>query len=284
VSIDPVELLARRETNRAVNYRDQDVMLYALAVGLGRDPDDPAERAYVYEGAGLKVVPSFASLLAHSPLLDDCGWDFSRMLHLEERLRLHRPLMDWGRLLLDSRVSGLRDMGPGRGALIELELQARDAADGRPVFTVIRSLLARADGGFDGPRKALRDAHHPPRREPDLTCSLATRPDQALLYRLSGDRNPLHADPAAAEEAGLGRPILHGLCTWGIACRAILRTICEYDSTLIRALQGRFARPVYPGETLLTEMWQAANIVSFRVRAVERDAVVLSHGRCELAT
>ena len=276
-------LLSLEERDHALAYRDVDAMLYALAVGMGQDPRLLGELPYCYEGQGLKVLPSFASTLAATPLLDGQGLDQSRVLHVEERLRLHRPLMDYGRLLMDSRVSGLRDLGT-RGALIELELKARDAADGRAVFSVIRTLLARADGGFGGSRAPLHAKYPLPRRAPDLACSLVTRADQALLYRLTGDRNPIHADAVAAEEAGLETPIMHGLCTFGIGCRAILRTICEYDPTLIREFEGRFAAPALPGDTLVTQMWQSANVVSFRVSAVERDVVVVSHGRCELAT
>lgn len=276
-------LLKLEQRARALDYRDSDAMLYALALGMGEDPGDPRERPFCYEGQGLKVLPSFASTLAATSLLQGQGLDEPRILHVEERLRLHRPLMDYGRLLMDSRVSGLRDLG-ARGALIELDMKARDAADGRAVFTVFRTVLARSDGGFGGPRAPLH-AHQPlPRRAPDLACSLSTRADQALLYRLTGDRNPIHADHAIAAEAGLGQPILHGLCTFGIACRAILRTICEYDPTLIHGLEGRFAAPALPGDSLVTHMWQSANVVSFRVLAAERDVVVLSHGRCELAT
>jgi len=276
-------LLNLEERDRALAYRDADAMLYALATGMGQDPLVSGELPYCYEGQGLRVVPSFATTLAVTPLLDGQGLDQARVLHVAERLRIHRPLMDYGRLLLDSRVSGLRDLG-SRGALIELDLKARDAADGRAVFSVARTLLARADGGFGGSRAPLQTLRPLPRRTPDLGCSLRTRKDQALLYRLTGDRNPIHADAVAAAEAGLPQPILHGLCTFGIACRAILRTICEHDPTLIRALEGRFAAPALPGDTLDTQMWQSANIVSFRVRAVERDVVVVSRGYCELAT
>jgi acyl dehydratase len=276
-------LLRLEERDRALAYRDNDAMLYALAVGMGQAPLLPAELPFCYEGEGLKVLPSFASTLAATPLLDDQPLDQARVVHVEERLQVHRPLMDYGRLLMTSRVSGLRDLG-ARGALIDLDLKARDAADGRAVFSVARTVLARADGGFGGERRPLQRLAPMPRRSPDLRCSLPTRADQALLYRLTGDRNPIHADADRAAEAGFERPILHGLCTFGIACRAILRTICEYDPTLVRALACRFAAPALPGDTLETQMWQSANIVSFRVLAAERDVVVVSRGRCELAT
>jgi acyl dehydratase len=122
-----------------------------------------------------------------------------------------------------------------------------------------------------------------PGRHPDLSCSSTTRPDQALLFRLSGDRNPLHVDPAAAREAGFTRPLLHGRCSYGIACRAILSTICDYDHTLITGFDARFAAPAYPGDTLTTDMWQDRNIVSFRCSVKARNSIVLSNGKCTLA-
>jgi len=280
--LDAEQLLGRRVRGERVAWDDRDVLLYALAVGMGEAPLPDAGRPFVYEGAGLQVMPSFANVLSNTRLLDDCGWDYARILHAGEHLLIHRPLPDVGALTLDSRVSALRDLGAERGALIDYETDARDAR-GEAIFTVQRTILARGDGGFGGTGEGGPAAHRLPVRPPDLVCPLATRSDQALLYRLSGDRNPLHADPRTAQAAGFDAPLLHGLCTWGIACRAILVTICEYDVTLIRSMAGRFSAPAYPGDTLVTEMWQQANVVSFRVRAAERDVVVLNHGRCELA-
>lgn len=284
MALDYDELKARSSSGVPVAWHDRDVMLYALAVGMGRDPLDAQELAFVYEGAGLQVLPSFACVLAATELLQDCGWDYSRVLHGAERLQLHRPLTERGQILTAARVSRVRDLGHGRGAHLDVEITGARAADQLPLFTVERTIVARGDGGFGGPTERGPAPHALPDRKPDLVCALQTRRDQALLYRLCGDRNPLHADPALARQLDQPAPILHGLCTWGIACRAILRTICEYDATLIRALDGRFAAPVIPGETLITEMWQDANIVSFRVRAAERDLIVLTHGRCELTT
>lgn len=281
--LDTADLLACRQRGYLREWQDTDCLLYALACGLGRDPLNASELPYVFEGNGLSVLPSFASVLAESRLLDGCGWDLERVLHGEERLILHRPLTEAGAVQLDSRVAGVRDLGAGRGAYIELETIARGTHDPAPLFTVVRTIVARGDGGFGGPTARLRAAHVLPTRPPDLFSTLKTRRDQALLYRLCGDRNPLHADPALARRLGQPAPLLHGLCTWGIACRAILQTICEYDPTLIRSLAARFSAPVYPGETLVTEMWQDAQVVSFRVRAEERDVIVVSHGRCELA-
>jgi acyl dehydratase len=284
MTIDYQDLMSRKARHEEVTFTDRDVMLYAMSVGFGRDPLKAKELPYVYEGAGLRAVPALASTLTSSAFLDDCGWDYSRILHGEERLTIHRPLGESGTLILDSDVTDVFDKGTEGGAVILTETRARLANDDAPAFTVRRTILARGDGGFGGPAGSGPTVQPIPQREPDLVSSLPTRRDQALLFRLSGDRNPLHADPALAKRLGLPAPILHGLCSFGIACRAILKTICEYDQTLITAIDVRFSAPVYPGETLVTEMWQEANVVSYRVRAAERDLVVLDYGRCVLAT
>ncbi len=284
MAIDYDYLMSLRATGERVAYTDQAAMLYALGIGAAGEGGNPAaELPFAYEGAGLRLVPTFATALARSRLLDDCGWDFGQVLHVSEALELHRPLLESDELLIDSRVAGVADKGVGHGALVLLEMRARRARDERAVFTVQRTVLARGDGGFGGPRGGLPAPHKLPERPPDMACTLPTRPDQALLYRLSGDRNPLHADPVVARGAGFDRPILHGLATFGVACRAVLATICEYDPMLITAFAARFTAPVWPGEALLTEMWQDANVVSFRVRAGAAGRVVLDHGRCVLA-
>jgi len=280
--LDYAELMTRRTPDQGVSWRDRDAILYALATGMSGS--SPGQLAFLYEQPALQVLPSLASSLVGIGLLDNCGWDYARVLHVGEQLTVHRPLTDSGSAILDSRVTGLRDLGPDRGALIEITADARSRG-GQPLFRTQRQLLARADGGQGGPGNGIATPppHSPPGRSPDLDCRISTRKDQALLYRLTGDTNPLHADPELARQLGWPQPPLHGLCTWGIACHAILATICELDPTLIRSMQGRFSAPVFPGDTLITEMWQQANIVSFRVRAQERDEVVLNHGRCELA-
>ena len=258
-------------------------MLYALGVGFGSDPMDENELPYVFENRSLKVVPTMASILTPGDLLADCGWDYSLMVLGEQKLDLFRPLPAKGRLLTDSRVVSVFDKGPDIGAVISVESEVRMAKDDTALFTVGSTVIARGDGGFGGPAGKGAEAHKLPNREPDMSCDLETQADQALLFRLCRDRNPLHADPSLARQAGFERPILHGLCTYGIACRAILKTICDYDFTLISGFNVRFTAPVYPGETITTEMWQDRNVVSFRCRVKERDALVIDNGRCTLA-
>jgi acyl dehydratase len=259
-------------------------MLYALSVGMGRNPLDASELPYVYEqGEALKTVPTLATVLVPEMFPVGLGWDYNQILHSEQRMRLYRPLPPAADLLINKRVVDAFDRGPKLGALILLEAEGRLASDDTVLFTLGCSIVARGDGGFGGPRGKGIPPHRPPRREPDLSCDIPTRADQALLYRLTGDRNPLHADPARAAEVGFDRPILHGLCTFGVACRAILQTICDYDYTLIREFDARFSAPVMPGDTITTDMWQDGNVISFTCSVKERDAIVLRNGKCTLA-
>jgi len=282
--IDYDQLMAARAVDQPFEYDEARAILYALGIGFGADPTNPKELPYVYEGAALRTVPSMATMLASIDFLDDCGWNYDRLLHGEERLELYRPLPPAARLLANSRVTAAYDRGTDKGAVIIVQTDVRLAKDDTALFTLGSTLLARADGGFGGPKAPTLPAHRLPRREPDLVCELPTRRDQALLFRLSGDFSPLHADPKLAKQLGFSAPILHGRCTYGIACRAILQTICDYDFTLITGFDARFSAPVLPGDTLATHMWQDGNIVSFRCVAKARNSVVINHGKCTLAT
>lgn len=277
------ELLARSESDIRLSYSDADTMLYALCVGMGRDPMHRKELPYVYEQGGEpSTVPTLATVLVPDMFPKDLGWDYSQVLHSEQRMRLYRPLPAAADLLINKRVVDAFDRGPARGALILLEAEGRLASDDTVLFTLGCTIVARGDGGFGGPSGRGPTPHRAPRREPDLSCDIGTRSDQALFYRLTGDRNPLHADPAAASAVGFERPILHGLCTFGVACKAVLQTICDYDYTLIEQFDGRFSAPVMPGDTITTDMWQDGNIISFQCTARERDVVVLRNGKCML--
>ena len=264
-------------------YGDVEAMLYAQSVGFGRDAIDRKELAYVYEqGNPLLTVPTLASALVPDMFPPDLGWDYRQVLHVEQRLQLYRPLPPAAELRLDKRVVDVFDRGAKRGAMFLFEVEGRLAKDDTVLFTLGATVMARGDGGFDGPSGSGPPPHRPPRREPDLSCATPTRADQALLFRLNGDRNPLHADPDAALAAGFEIPILHGLCTYGIACRAILKTICDYDHTLIEGFDARFSLPVMPGDIITTDMWQDGNIVSFQCSVKERDCIVLRNGKCTL--
>ena len=277
------EVMAKVETDLPFSYSDKDAILYALSVGMGRDPLDRRELPYVYEqGEPMRVLPTLATVLVPEMFPVGLGWDYSQILHSEQRLKLYRPLPAAADLLINKRVLDVFDRGPKLGALFLLEAEGRLASDDTVLFTMGCTIVARGDGGFGGPKGKGIPPHRPPRREPDLSCDIETRADQALLYRLTGDRNPLHADPARAAAVGFERPILHGLCTFGIACRAILQTICDFDYTLIEEFDARFSSPVFPGDTITTEMWQDGNVVSFTCSVKARDELVLKNGKCVL--
>ena len=277
------EVMAQVEIDLPFSYTDKETILYALSVGMGKDPLDRRELPYVYEqGAPMSTLPTLATVLVPEMFPVGLGWDYSQILHSEQRLKLYRPLPAAADLLINKRVVDVFDRGPKLGALFLLEAEGRLASDDTVLFTMGCTIVARGDGGFGGPNGKGIPPHRPPRRETDLTCSIETRADQALLYRLTGDRNPLHADPARATAVGFERPILHGLCTFGIACRAILQTICDYDYTLIEEFDARFSSPVFPGDTITTEMWQDGNVVSFACSVKERDELVLRNGKCVL--
>ena len=278
------ELMATSIADLQHGYGDCETMLYAQSIGLGRRAVDSKELPYVYEqGIPLQTVPTMATVLVPDMIPADLGWDYTQVLHAEQRLQLYRPLPPAADLLVNKRVVDVFDRGPKRGAMILFEADARLAKDDTALFTVGSTVIARGDGGFGGSSGKGPPPHRAPKREPDLSCSIRTRADQALLFRLNGDRNPLHADPALARRVGYPIPILHGLCTYGVACHAILKTICAYDYTLITGFDARFSAPVLPGDTITTDMWQEGNIVSFQCSVKERDIVVLKNGKCTLS-
>ncbi len=263
----------------------RDCILYALGVGLGNDPLDAAQLRFVLEDR-LAALPTMAVVLAYPGFwVKDpaTGIDWVRVVHGEQAIMLHRPLPVEAELVGTSRVTGILDKGAGKGAVLYSERRISDAATGELYATLAMSTFCRGDGGFGGPSGPSRPPHPIPERPPDAVCDLPTLSQQALLYRLNGDYNPLHADPAVARAAGFDRPILHGLCTLGVAGHALLRSCCNYDATRMRSLALRCSAPVFPGETIRTEMWLEGSVVSFRARAVERDVVVLNNGRMEIA-
>lgn len=284
MALDYDHLMATSVVDLPLSYRDTETMLYALSVGFGRDPLDRRELPYVSEFEGPpSTMPSMATVLVPDMFPPDLGWDFSQVLHAEQRMQLHRPLPPAADLLINKHISAVYDRGPKLGAVVMFEAEGRLAKDDTVIFTIGNTVIARGDGGFGGANGRGPKPHRAPRREPDLSCDISTRLDQALLYRLTGDRNPLHADPALAKSVGFGVPILHGLCTYGIACHAILKTICNYDSTLITSMDARFSAPVLPGDTITTDMWQDGNIVSFECSVKERGVRVVRNGKCTLA-
>lgn len=286
MAIDYPGVLELREEGRRFEWNERDVMLYALGVGLGSDPLKGDELRYVYENCeqALRVMPTFATVAAWGAGIgpERIGLDRRRTLHGEEQTVLHRPIPASGRILADSRVAAVYDKGVDKGAVVVRETVLRDADDSSLIATLTRTAFARGDGGFGGPAQGGESAAARPSRAPDVTLDLPTRPDLALLYRLSGDRNPLHADPETARVAGFERPILHGLCTYGLTCRAVLQAFCGFDSDLIGSHAARFSAPVLPGDTLTVDLWREGKTILFEARVVARGVIVIKNGRTEL--
>jgi len=263
-------------------YGPKDCMLYALGVGLGHDPMNEDELAFVYE-KDLKVLPTMATVIGHSGSLvrdRNTGIDWVMVVNGEQGFTLHRPLTGRGEVVGHTRIVDVVDKGAGKGALLLTERKINDKATGDLIATVTQTIFCRGDGGFGGPPRQTPPPHPLPTRAPDTVCDFGTRPEAALIYRLSGDYNPLHADPAVARAAGFDRPILHGLGTFGVSGHALLKTMCGYDPARLISFSCRFSAPVFPGETVRTEMWRDGAVVSFRARVLERD--VINHGRAEV--
>jgi acyl dehydratase len=284
MAIDYRKLKSWAFPDRVQTYAAKDCMLYALGLGIGADPLDPHQLRFVFEN-DLQALPTMGVVLA-SPgfwIQDPAvGIDWKAVLHGEQRLTIHRPLATSGALVGKMQIDEIIDKGPGKGALIYAHRDIHDQEDGAAVCSVSATWFCRGEGGFDGPSGPTLAPHELPAREPDLTCDQPTLPQAALIYRLSGDFNPLHVDPSIAASVGFKRPILHGLCTYGVAGFAILKSLCAYDPTRLRRLDVRFTAPVYPGETIRTEIWnEGPGRAGFRSRVIERDIVVLSNGLAE---
>ncbi|HVW42171.1 MAG TPA: MaoC/PaaZ C-terminal domain-containing protein [Amycolatopsis sp.] len=259
-------------------WSSDDTLLYALGVGAGQD-DPLAELAFTTEntaGVRQQVLPTFAVILTQfSPRISFGEYDKARLVHAEQSLSLRRPLPPAGRIRLQSRVTGMFDKGSGGLVVTETSGWLPEDAPDSPSVTTRSSAFIRGEGGF-GIRQPGQ-AWARPGRSPDLVLRYGIRPDQALLYRLSGDRNPLHSDPAFAAQGGFPRPILHGMCTYGVTARVLLRELAGGDPARFESMAGRFSKPVYPGDTLAADVWLDGNGASFQVRDGDGD-VVLDRG------
>jgi acyl dehydratase len=277
--INPEKLLAYPIPEVRQTLRWQDVALYAFSIGFGQDPMDEAELAYLYEPR-LRAAPTMPVVLGAPGFWvrnPDTGIDWVKVVHGEQGLTLHAPLPTEGEIIGRNRVTGLVDRGPGKGALLYSERQVLDAA-GTLLATLTSTTFLRGDGGFGGPTGPVHPPHPEPDRAPDAVLDLPTRPEQAIVYRLNADPNPLHIDPGVATAAGFPRPILHGLCTFGVVGHALLRALCGMDASRFGRMALRFASPVFPGETIRTELWHEPGGAAFRARVLERDKLVVSNG------
>jgi acyl dehydratase len=268
---------------RERSWDSKDCLLYALGVGAGMDDPTGAELEFTTEntkGVDQRVLPSMAVVLQAGGL--DIGAlgtpDLTKMLHGSQGFTLHREIPTQGRLRTTGKITGIWDKGAA--AVVDMESETMLADTGDPLFTSRSSLFFRGEGGWGGDRGPSAAKQGASERAPDVTITYATRPDQALLYRLNGDRNPLHSDPDFAARGGFPKPILHGLCTYGFTGRALLHGLCGGDPAKFVSMDARFASPVMPGETLTVKMWRAEDgTASFQTFAGD-DRLVLDGGHC----
>jgi acyl dehydratase len=266
----------------------RDTILYALGVGVAdSNPVAPDDLKFVYE-EGLVALPTMAVTLAPGAFWmqdPETGIVWQKILHGEQMLTVHRPLPPSCTVISENSIDEIYDKGADKGAVMYLTRKLYDKASGELLMTIGSSAFMRGNGGFGGKTDGAPQPHPVPAdRPPDLVLDLATRPEQAVLYRLSGDYNPLHIDPAVARAGGFDKPILHGLCSYGIAGRAVLKLLCDNEPARLKRLDVRFASPAYPGETIRTEVWrEAGGRAVFRARVLERDVVIINNGFAEFA-
>jgi acyl dehydratase len=281
MALDPNYLLSLPPRIVRQTYTRRDTMLYALGVGAGHDVLD---LPFVYE-EGLKALPSMAVVLAYPGFWQrepQYGIAWKRVLHAEQSLLVHNPLPVEGTVRGEMTIDRIVDKGVDKGALLYSTRRIIDESHEVELASVRQVSFLRGDGGCGGSSNAVPQPHPIPERVADYEIALNTRPEQALIYRLSGDYNPLHVDPGVAHEVGLPRPILHGLCTFGFAARALLRSLCRSDPSRLKRIDCRFTAPVYPGDTICVSVWRHPHgRAVFQACAQERGALVLNNGYAE---
>ncbi len=277
--LSPERALTAATPATTLTLSRQTAATYALAAGAARDAENVAD-VRLAAGNPLPVLPALASVLMAGPSpLFDLGVDLRKILHGEQRLVLHRPLEADRDYLISERVTGLFDKGAGKDAIALIEKSIVERNGEAPVCTALSTAILRGEGGFGGTREGAPEPHALPDRAPDVVLECQTRPEQAALFSLLGDTNPLHLDIEAARRVGFDRPILHGLCTYAVACHALLGALLDHDPARLTAFDARFAAPVYPGDLLLLDAWIDGDAISFRMRCPERDSIVLNNGR-----
>lgn len=284
----PIEypaVLRLRTEAMPYSWSNREVMLYAIGIGMGADPLNERELQFVNEEFAtpkpLKVVPTFASICVWGARPGVIDLNHLMVVDGERDITFHKPVPVAASVTADARINGVYDKGKEKGAIIQNEIIVKDS-DGSKIVTIRSSTFARGDGGFGGPSRGISQPHQVPRRSPDRSVDIPTRPDQALIYRLSGDRNPLHSDPEFARRAGFSRPILHGMCSYGLTCRAVLQTYADYDPSAFRRHRARFSAPVFPGEVITIDLWKNGDSISFEGRIRGRDVTVVKHGQTVL--
>jgi acyl dehydratase len=282
MTIDPAKLLTMPPIVVRHTLTQKDTILYALGIGA-------TELPFVYE-AGLHALPTMAVVLGYPGFIwrdPALGANWQKILHGEQSTILHAPLPVEGEIVGETRIEALFDKGADKGAIALVTREIHDS-HGTHLATSRATTFLRGDGGFGGTSDGAPVPHPLPTDRPaDVSITLSTADNLAHIYRLSGDLNPLHIDPAVATGAGFAGPILHGLATYGIVGRALLLARCANDPARLRRMDCRFSSPVYPGETITTEIWDEAcdgsgSRLAFRARVVERDLIVLTNGYAEI--
>lgn len=278
VPIDREKALAHQFEPIEASWDVDDVILYNLGIGAGRDPMEPESLAWVYE-KDLKVLPSFGVVpvfSATAEMFTAPGIDIDpvMILHGQQDLTVHAPLPTEARVVNYPRITEIWDKG--KGALINVEVDTVLSDSGDPICTNVFGIFVRGEGGWGG-QSGPRPGNEPPDRDPDHSIERSTDPWQALLYRLSGDKNPLHADPDVAQAVGFDQPVLHGLCTYGIVCKAVVDELLGGDPAEVVRYQGRFSKPVIPGETIVVRTWVEDNRILVEASAKQRGELVLSN-------
>lgn len=276
MAIDPDRLKALVLPEIEQHYSARDAMFHAL--GVGYHPDAARELNFVYEKT-LKVAPSLAlTLCVRSLSTLDLGIDFRKVVHAAQALHLHAPLPSEATVVGSTRIAEVWDLGADKGAQLELDRELRDKASGARLATSRMSVLCRGDGGFGGEAPPARKSSAPT-GQPEQVFTWKTLPEQAALYRLQGDMNPLHIDPERARAVGFEKPILHGLATFAGCVRAVLASALGHEPARLQSVQGRFSAPFFPGETLQVALWHTGGgALAFQARALERDVVVIKDG------
>lgn len=268
--LDAAGLLARSFTPREYSYGAREAIIYALCAGMGQDPLDRRELDFVYEPQ-LKVLPTLLTAAAWDyRFIEGSGINEVMILHGAQRVTVYAPLPADATVLNRFRITDIFDKGPGRGAVILAETELREKTTGQLLCTHLWTSYARGEGGFGGARGVSEPPISMPEREPEAVIPAATTTTTSTLYRLLGDVNPLHINPDVAIAAGFPRPILHGLCSYAIICRAVVAAACDYAPERLSMLDCRFLAPAFPGETLDTEVWVNDGSANFRCTARER--------------
>ncbi|MDR7085037.1 acyl dehydratase [Arthrobacter ginsengisoli] len=276
-----LQSVGRENGPHTLQWTERDTLLYAVSVGAGQDPvSELSMTTENSDGLPQRVLPSFGVVMGQQVLRPDIGdFDRSKLVHAEQHFELHRPLTATGAASVTAKVSAIHDKGSG--ALVWTETTSMDAGTGEPLLTARSASFIRGEGNFGGER-GTAVTWEAPQSKPDYELLMPTRPEQALLYRLNGDRNPLHSDPKFAAQGGFDLPILHGMCTFGFSCRALVATVADGDSRRLTSMGGRFSSPVWPGDALTVHIWKDNEDVLFRTLRSD-GTVVIDHGRAKLS-